>query len=65
MGVITIPVMSVYQAVTPAKAGVQKLFDFIISLHSGFRRNDERGYFLIFCACIKIANGPFNPDQAI
>jgi hypothetical protein len=64
-GATNIPIMSVYEAVTPAKAGVQKVFDLIISLDSGFRRNDGRSHFLIFCALIKIAKDPFDMDQAI
>jgi len=35
----------VLQAVTPAKAGVQK---FLVFLDSGFRRNDRKGRFLTF-----------------
>jgi hypothetical protein len=64
MGVITIPVMSVYQAVTPAKAGVQKVFDLIISLDSGFRRNDGSNHSLISYAFIKIAKDPFDHESA-
>jgi hypothetical protein len=40
------------QAVTPAKAGVQK---FLVFLDSGFRRNDRKGRFLTSYETVKFA----------
>jgi len=41
----------VLQAVTPAKAGVQR---FLVFLDSGFRRNDRKGSFPTFCEVINV-----------
>jgi hypothetical protein len=35
--------------VTPEKAGVQMLFNYLTELDSGFRRNDGRETFRTFC----------------
>jgi len=40
--------MPALKAVTPVKTGVQKSFDFVLLLDSGFRRNDERIRFPTF-----------------
>jgi hypothetical protein len=45
--------MNLQKVVSPvalAKARVHKL---LIKLDSGFRRNDEKRYFLVFCELIK------------
>jgi len=41
----------VLQAVTPAKAGVQR---FLVFLDSGFRRNDRKESFPTFCEVINV-----------
>jgi hypothetical protein len=39
--------------VTPAKAGVQRLYNYLNELDSGFRRNDEKEPFRTICEFIK------------
>jgi hypothetical protein len=40
--------------VTPAKAGVQRLYKCLKALDSGFRRNDGKEAFKTFCKFIKL-----------
>ncbi|MFO7971758.1 MAG: hypothetical protein R6U40_08405 [Desulfobacterales bacterium] len=46
--------MNSQKVVTPAKAGIQILCNYLKILDSGFRRNDGKRYFMTFCEFIKV-----------
>jgi len=47
------------KVVTPVKTGVQPFRNFLKTLDSGFRRNDEMPLFFLFCECIMRAMSRF------
>ncbi|MFO7971515.1 MAG: hypothetical protein R6U40_07175 [Desulfobacterales bacterium] len=47
--------MNSQKVVTPAKAGVQMLCNYLKRLDSGFRRNDKKRCFGTFCETIKFS----------
>jgi len=54
------------KVVTPVKTGVQPFRNFLKTLDSGFRRNDEMPLFFLFCECIiNERNGSMNIPGAI
>jgi len=49
-------VMLSQKVVTPVKTGVQPFHNFLKTLDSCFRRNDEMPLFFLFCECIKMSS---------
>jgi hypothetical protein len=45
------------KVVSPVKTGVQSLYNYIKSLDSGLRRNDEKMNLETFCECINFIKG--------
>jgi len=45
------------KVVTPVKTGVQRTYNYLKRLDSGFRRNDSKAYFLTFYEYIIYGHG--------